>query len=728
LRDQARLVERAAVYTIPFLRNIRQGERIESVPTSTASWDFFVMLGVRPALGRFFTADEDRPPDGTRVIVLGHELWRRAFDGDTGIVGTTTRLSGQLFTIIGVAPPGFTGVELDRVEAWIPISLTRPVANWATAWNAQWLNVVARLKPDVTLDAASAEATQIHRSNYAGTEPEMAAAEMTFRPIRFGQRGAEVAETTVARWLVGVSLIVLLVACANVGNLLLARAVGRQREIAVRLAVGISAGRLWRLLLLEGLVLSLAGCVAGLVLAYWGGSLIRAVLLPDLAWITGPVDARVFAVAAAVAIACGVAVGLLPAVQTRRLSLSVALKAGSAQSGAPRSRLRATLLFAQCALSVLLLVGAGLFIRSLQRARGIDMGFRPEHVLRAQFGWAPATAPAEEARRKRFYLDVLERLRATRGVNHAAIAVGTPFGFSFGVDLRVPGYDSLPRLAGGGPNLSVVTNDYFEVMGTQVVSGRTFGPGDREGSERVAIVNAPMARALWPNEGAVGKCMYVFNDSLPCARIVGVVGEMRRRQLREPPSMQYYVPFGQELGVGGSALMIQPAGTVQDFVPQFTRLAREMDPTILTVRTEPMQTVIDPLFRQWKLGATLFVVFGALALAIAAVGLYSVIAYMVAQRTSEFGVRMALGATGRRIVSLVLRSGLTVASAGLLAGLVAALLAGRFIEPLLFETPSRDPVIVAGVVVILLLVSVTACLIPASRASRVDPITALRAD
>ena len=728
LRDQASSIQQAAAYTWPYGRTLGEGDRVERAQVGSASWDFFPLLGVRPALGRFYSKDEDSPPDGHRVAVIGYELWQRMFDGDSTIIGRSMRIGGEAYTVVGVAPRGFTGVELGRVDAWLPISLTHPVSNWPTSWRGQWLGVVVRLKPNTPLVVANDEATRQHRANYAGDDAERKVAELSFRSISFGQSGKEQPETTVSRWLVGVAAIVLLVACANVANLLLARGVARRREVALRLAVGITGARLWRLLVLEGLVLSLLGCVAGLALAYWGGSLIRVLLLPDVAWTSGPVDARVFAASALIALACGVGVGLVPAFQASGIDLAPALKSGSQQTGSPRSRLRTSLLFAQCALSVVLLAGAGLFVTSLQRARSLDLGFRPDHVVRAQIEWPSGPSAISSARRKEVYLEALKKLRATRGVNRAAIAVGTPFGFAFGVDLRVPGHDSLPVLGGGGPYISVVTSDYFDVMQTRIVAGRAFDDTDRAGSERVTIVNEPMARALWPNEPAVGKCMYIFNDSLPCARVVGVVAEMRRNALREPAAMQYYVPYGQEVGIGGSALMVQPSGPPQDFVPQLQRIVRELDPSALFTRAELMQDALDPLLRQWKLGAMLFGVFGLVALGIAAVGLYSVIGYLVAQRTSEFGVRLALGATSGRIMSLVLRSGLTVVVAGLLAGIVASLLAGQFIEPLLFETSVRDPFVAGVVVATLLAVAVVACLIPAARASRVDPVTALRSD
>ena len=734
LRDQSRTLERVAAYA-PIELTFGTGAQAERLRASYATWDFFPLLGVHPLLGRFFSADEDRPPTGQRVVVLGRDFWQRGFGGDVTVLGTSVRLDGESYTVVGIAPHGFTGADLARVDAWIPMSLVRTTPDWPTTWSAEWLRIVARLKAGTTPDAASAEATRIYRANYSGHDKGLAAAQLGFRPTSRNQGGSERPEASVARWLAGVSIIVLLIACANVTNLLLARAMRRRREIAVRLAIGISRTRLLRLLVAESLILALAGCFAGLVLAYWGGALIRTLLLPNVAWDSSPVDGRVLVVALLLTVTTGVVVGLIPALQMGQLDLTGSLKTGSHQAGAQRSRLRSSLLFGQSALSVLLLIGAGLFVRSLLNVRSLDLGFQPDRVLSADFAWGsignvtPERLRQEKARRRAVLERAVERLRETVGVEQAAIAVGTPFGNSFsGVYLRAPGHDSISDVSGGGPYVSAVTSGYFETTGMRLLDGRAFTAADRAGSERVVIVNAPMAKVLWPGERAVGKCLQIFSDTLPCARIVGVVAEARRFALREPSAMQYYVPFGQEIGIGGSVLFVRPSGDLDAFVPVLRRVLNEIDPNIAYVRIGSMQNNIDPLVRPWRMGATLFGIFGALALAIAAIGLYGVIAYMVAQRTQEFGVRLALGATTRRILTLVLTRGMAVSVAGLVAGLVVALYAGRFLEPLLFETSGRDPVVLGGAMFVLLGVSMLACLLPARRATRVDPVIALRAE
>jgi predicted permease len=323
---------------------------------------------------------------------------------------------------------------------------------------------------------------------------------------------------------------------------------------------------------------------------------------------------------------------------------------------------------------------------------------------------------------------IVQRLRATPGVENATIAVGTPFGNAFGVDLWVPGWDSIPDLGGGGPFISAVSRGYFETTGMRLLRGRTFTTADGAASERVAIVNEPMARALWPNEDPLDKCLQIFSKDLPCARVIGVVAEVRRFALRERPAMQYYVPFGQEVGFGGSVILARPLGDPSRFVATTRRLILETDPGLLSVRIAGMQDAINPLTRSWRLGATLFTIFGVLALVIAAAGLYSVIAYIAAQRAQEFGVRMTLGARAADILWLVLRRGMATVLIGVAMGFVIALLAGRFVASLLFETSPHDGVVMTAAAVVLFVVAMVACWFPALRASRVDAAVALRAE
>jgi predicted permease len=562
----------------------------------------------------------------------------------------------------------------------------------------------------------------------------MRTATFTVAPLRYNRAGKESIETRVSRWLVAVAVIMLLIACANVANLFLARATRRRREVAVRLALGVGRGRLIRLLVAESVALGLIGGAAGLVVAFAGGRFVRGVLLPNVAWTDATVDIRVLAVTALTAFLTGVIVGLAPALQGTRLDLTSALKSGVREGGPQRSRVRSILTVTQAALSVMLLVGAGLFLKSLSRVNALHLGIEPDKVLTMALDWGSIGDLAEEAkaserwRRNLFYDEALARVRTLPGVERAAVVVGTPFQSSASIDLRVPGWDSIPKLPGGGPYIRSVSDDYFATAGTRLVRGRAFTAADVAGAARVSIVNETMAKTLWPNRDAVGQCLLI--DTMPCSRVIGVVEDVRRFSLREEPAMQYYIPLGQEraLGFGGRKMFIRARGDLATLRESLRDEILGMNPAISYVTLEMLQDSLDPQIRPWRLGATMFGVFGGLALLVAAIGLYSVIAYVVTQRSHELGVRIALGAQVGNIVRLVVRYGVGLALVGILIGTVLAINAGRWVEPLLFDTSPRDPVTFGVVAAVLLLVALVASLVPAWRASRVDPIEALRAE
>jgi predicted permease len=539
----------------------------------------------------------------------------------------------------------------------------------------------------------------------------------------------------VARWLLAVASIVLVIATANVANMMLARSVRRRREIAVRLALGVSLGRLARSLIAESLVLAVAGGLLGLALAYGGGEIMRRVLLPDIVWATPPVDLRVLGVAVVLTMAIGVGLGVAPAIQARRTDVNRALRSGSRESGVKRNRLRTGLLVVQAALSVALLAAAGLFVRSLRNVRDVDLGIQPERVMVATVAWpvpgvAASVAPGQpqvspRAIRAAQWRDLRDRIAALPDVETASLAVGSPFGFNFGVDLKIPGRDSLPQL-GAGTFISAVGRDYFATVGTRLVRGRLFNATEGAATERVAIVNETMARALWPNEQPLGKCLVIGDAEARCSTVVGVVRDAHQFAIREEPSMQYYVPIGQESGFGGTVLMVRPKIGSTFSAERLRRAIGGMVPNAQLIRVEGLQTRIDPQIRPWKLGAALFGLFGALAVLVAAIGLYSVITYLVAQRNHEFGVRTALGARSSDLLRQVVGEGVRVTVPGIAIGLLIALAAGKWIAPLLFNVSPRDPLVFASVAVVLLAVAAVASLAPAAKAARVDPMAALR--
>lgn len=741
LRNDTRLFQGAAGYQIdPIGIPFGKGGDATLVPFATVNADLFPLLGVQPALGRFFNAAEDSPTAPQRVVVLGYGLWQRAFGGDRDVLGRTARFGDVDYTIIGVAPRGFTGPELGPVDAWMPLALRSQgvTKNFQTSWNAQWMRLVVRLKPGVSASQANDGATAAMRAAYTGDDPQMASAKITFGALGTDNRGRESVENRISRWLVGVAVIVLLIACANVANLLLARAVKRRREVAVRVALGAGRGRLMRLLLAESMMLAFAGGAAGLVVAYGTALLMRRVLLPGVEWPSAPVDGRVLAVSLAIALAVGVLTGLVPALRASRPDLTAALKAGTRESGGRASRLRGVLTVSQAALSLVLLVGAGLFVRSLLRVHATDLGIQPDRVMVVSLRYPTSASidnpkdAGEVARRTAVLRELMARARTVPSVEAASLTIGLSFQSSYGLELRVPGWDSIPTLAGGGANISAVSDGYFATVGTRILSGRVFTPADREGSEPVAIVSQTMASTLWRGKNPIGDCLYwgeTKQELNVCSRIVGVVADARSFELREGASMHYYVPLGQERGMGGSSLLVRPKrGMEKETIAALRPLILDADPSISFVKMRMLQEDVDPQVRPWRLGATIFVLMGILAVIVAAVGLYSVMSYFVAQRTQEIGVRIALGAQPTRIVALIVRSSVSMALAGVALGMIAVVVAGRFVEPLLFDTSARDPLVLGGVAALLVAVAVLASAVPAIRAKRVNPIEALRAD
>jgi predicted permease len=741
LRSRTRSFAGVAAYSAGYTIPLGQGAAAELVPVGAATYDLFPMLGVRPELGRFFNAQEDSPDAPQHVLVLGHGLWIRAFGGDSSVLGRRVILGDVSYTVVGVAPPGFTGPDLKPTDAWYPMSLhSRDVtSNWRTAWNAQWLRIVVRLKDGITPAQAADDATGAFHAGYTGTNKIIAGSTISFGSLRSTSSRTEPVEVTVSRWLLGVAAVVLLIACSNVANLLLARAARRRQELAVRVALGSGRGRLVRLVFTECLVLAGIGAVAGLAVTWTITPLMRSALLPDIEWTSSPVGWRIIVASAVLAVLVGALIGVAPALRAARTDLSDSLKTGVRETGGRTSHARSTLTVAQAALSVVLLVGAGAFVRSLMNVRSLDLGIQPDRVLVTQLSY-PSNASAlsakdapEHARRAALLVDVMTRARRIPGVERASLTIGLPFQSSFGQYLRVPGWDSVPRLKGGNdPFIAAVAPDYFETVGTRILEGRGFRNTDRAGSEPVAIVNRTMATILWRGRSPVGDCLYwaVSRDSLnTCSRIVGVVADANSWRLREDPGFVYYVPFGQEKGFGGPILVVRPRRGAEAPVTKAIRdMVLTMDPRVTFVRTTLLQDEVDPQMRPWKLGATVFTLLGALAALVAAIGLYSVMSYLVAQRRRELGVRIALGARTSNIVQLVFRSGIGMVAVGVVIGVVVSLWAGRFLAPLLFDTSPHDPAIIGGVVVMLLVVGVLASVAPALRAARVDPTEALRSE
>lgn len=733
LRDDSAAFAAVGAYSTAQLR-IGSGVDAHTVPAVFATADLFSTLGARPYLGRFFDAAEDRPPAGRPVVVLGYGFWQQQFGADSAVVGRTIPLGSRRVTVIGVAPPHFTGVERAAVDVWLPLSTANrgAPATWPTNWFATSTQTVVRLRAGVAERVADARATARFRG--ANPYPDSPTARtVSMHPISYDTNGQEPREIGVARLLYGVALVVLLIAAANAANLMLARATRRRRELGVRVALGAGRIRLASMMLAEAGLLALIGGIAGVAFAWWGGALIRRTLLPFVAWEGSPVDVRVMAYTALAVLATTLIVGLIPALRATRGDPSSALKTGIAQSGDQHHRTRTTLQLVQVALSVVLLFTAGLFVRSLLRVRSLDLGLEPGRVVVADLSLpvaeARTRADAEGAKtlERARYRQMLERIRAMPGVERASVAIGTPFHSAFGIGMSLPGRKELPLAKGGGPFINAVGPDYFETVGTRLLRGRTFTAADRERSARVAIVNQEMARTFWPNEDPIGQCLLLqMTDG--CTRVVGEVVDARQWKLREDPAMQYYIPFGQEAGIGGTMLLVRPRGDAAAFVGTLRSALIHMAPDARGVTVKTLEASLDPQIRPWHVGALMFGLFGALALLVAAVGLFSVVSYAVAQRVNELGVRIALGARASQVIRLVLGGALGIATAGVAVGVLVALALSPLVGPLLFETGARDPALLGLVAACMIVTALVAGLAPSWRATRIDPMTALRAD
>jgi predicted permease len=747
LRDNARSLGGVAAYYHRPKGRIGGGETAREVPLGWSTHDLFALLGVTPHLGRFYTAEEDRPTDAARVAVIDYNIWMSEYGGSRHVLGRSISINGDDYTIIGVTPRGFTGPELRPVGVWLPLSTGfKPHPQWPTTWNARWVTVIVRLRSGVAPEVAAAEATRIYRSAAAATYSRATNAKISLLPLHYGPLGEVPAEASVSRWLLGVSLIVFLIAIANVTNLLLARVLRRHREVAIRLALGISRARLARLLLSESLLLAVGSLLGALALVRWGGSVIRVTLLPNVQW-GEPLGSRTLLFAAIVAALGGLLVGLAPIIYAGRQELTRALRSSAHGGGGRSGIVRGLLTSAQAALSVVLLVGAGLFVRSLWNVSRVDLGIDADRLLAISPIFAPMDAPAEDddaaerARQNAFLFNALTHLRAQPAIESAALALGTPLQGGLGVDVRVPGRDSIlrsavPGLPGGGPWITVGTPGYFETAGTRILRGRGFEEGEGAGTEAVVVVNETMADVLWPGEDALTKCLIIGDerrtsdelfDNVPCARVVGIAQNAHSGILQRA-ALQYYVPFGQERGIAGAHILVRPRGNAVAYIPELRRQLHALHPGIAYLTINPLQAPIERQVRPWRLGATMFLLFGALALLIAAVGLYSLIAYSVAQQRTEIGVRIALGARTRTIIAMIVQRGLTLVAFGVIFGSAVALAGAPRIQPLLFQTPAYDMLTVAGVAAVLLIVGILASLVPAVRAGRTDPLQALRSE
>lgn len=722
--------ERTAIFSYGPLA-VGVGQDAHELPVGAASASFFGFFDAPPALGRYFTVPEDQPPGGSPVVVLSYGTWQNRYAGRPDALGATLQIGPTVYTVIGVAPRGFVGLWEDQPPvAFVPFSAwaagvygPRGKENWwsSPTWNAA--SMLVRRKPGVTVGAASSDLTSALLRNWKAPPP------LTPHAIAasvLSERGPNQTSAGKVAALVGaMALIVLLIAGANVANLLLARALRRRREIAVRLAIGVSRGRLLSQLLAESVLLASLGGLAGLAVAEWGGSALRAAFLPP--GVDSPVvsDTRTLIFVGIAVLAAGVLTGLAPAWQANRADLTRDLKIGARDAGTHRSPARVVLLVLQAALSVLLLVGAGLFVRSLTNVRQLDLGYDVDPIVVVNLNMRGISL--DSARTVALRERLLAAVRRVPSVERAALNATLPlWSRRFGGEIRVPGIDppALRRL----PDIyvNVVTPEYFATMGTRIVRGRGFDARDVAGAPGALVVSTSLARALWPGKDAIGQCV-ILSKGAPCAYVVGVAEDIRNTALSGDPGLYYYRSAAQsnsrEMG-----LVVRVRGNAAQQVEVVRQALQKEMPGASYVKVSPFAHFVGSSMKSWRLGATMFVVFGGLALVLAAIGLYGVVAYDVAQRTREIGVRRALGAQSGNVVRLVLRQGVMLGGLGIAIGATITLAAAGRVAPLLFGVSPRDPAVYAFVAAAMLVVALAASVIPARRAASVDPNVALRSE
>jgi predicted permease len=741
LSEGARGIGDVAAYATREL-SLDRGAGAQRVDVAFVTPSFFPLLGVRPALGRFFSVGGDASPADARPVILAHWLWRQRFGGDSSIVGRALRVGDGSYTVVGVAPPGFRGVELTQTGLWLPARAARDEIFYgddAAFRGVDWLQVLARPKPGLLADRAAAEAsalwqTYMARRFGAGFNAIVAASPESIIPAR---NADWTREASVSLWLAGIAVIVLVIACTNVANLLLIQALERQREMGVRVALGATRSQLVSQLFVDGALLCALGGVAALLICHWSGGAIRAFLLPNIDGIGATIDLRLVTFAVITSALASIGCALAPAALVSRTNVVASLTGSSAVRGMALSRARSALLMGQISLTTGLLAGAALFVGSLRSLRAVDLGFEPDRVLIGRMdleanGYSDSEADAIAA-------EMLERVRVLPGVERASVARTAPFvGRITWPDFEVPG--APPRSGRPGEavdilEINAVTPDFFATTGTVLRRGRDFSVADRRGSTPVVIINTTMARAFWPAGEALGKCIRVGLPgsrggaaSAPCSTVIGVVQDTRTASPRGAPGLQLYLPFSGAMKLGSPTLLVRAERDAPALIAAVRRTMQEAGPALPFADVRPLAQFVEPHLRPWRLGAAMFGLFGIVALALSMVGLYAAFAYSVSRREKEIGIRLALGARPGMVLSLVLKEGIRVASGGLLVGLALAIAVGRALGSLLVEVSWRSPEMLSAIAILILLTTTLAVYVPALRAVRVDAMTALRSE
>jgi predicted permease len=718
-RNQNQVFEGMAAMADQSFNLTGEGEP-ERIDGRRVSANLFNLLGVEPQLGRAFLTEEDQP-GANRVVILSHGLWQRRFGSDVNIAGKPLTLNGESYTVAGVMPAYFQFPSRE-VELWVPIAFS---SQEAANRGRHYLQVVARMKPGVTLQKAQAEMNTIAarlQQQYPDSNTGLGATVTSLHEHVAG----DIKPALLV--LLGAVGFVLLIACANVANLLLARSAVRQKEIALRAALGASRLRLVRQFLTESILLAAGGGLLGLLLSLWGVNILKTFIPQNISQAKAiTIDGKVLAFTLLVSLLTGVIFGLAPALQASKFNLNETLKEGGRDSaaGSRSNRIRGLLVIAEVAVSLILLIGAGLLINSFMRLRNVDPGFRADNLLTMQVV-LPALKYPDMARRAAFYTELVRRVEALPGVKSAAVTTNLPLyrqGNSIGISIEgrpdpVPGQELIAVTR-------VISPHYFRTMGIRLLQGREFGEQDRTGAPPVAVISETMARRFWPGEDPVGKRIRSA-PTAPWITIIGIVNDVRQFELNADPKPQMYLSYEQaglfaprDLVVSTDVEPLSLAATVRKTVWEIDK-----DQPVSNIRT--MDDILSESIGRQRFSVLLLGIFAALAMILAAVGLYGVMSYSVAQRTREIGIRMALGAQRRDVLKMVIGQGLKLVLIGVLIGLVAAFILTRVMTSLLFGVSATDPTTFITISLVLVSVAVLASYIPARRATRVDPMIALR--
>ena len=697
--------------------------------------NYFDVLGMNPAVGRFFLPSEDKHPNSDEVAVLSYALWANKFGSDRNVVGRTLTLNARPYTVIGVAPRGFKGIGtfVNAEQVWIPISMKDQViagvfAEFVDDRRALMMVSFGRLKPGVSMSQAEASLKTLASSLEAEYPVDNAGRSVALTSIADAALGANNHDqiALAGGLLMGCVGLVLLIACVNLANLLLAQGARREKEMAVRAAMGAGRARMFRQLLTESVLLSLAGGVVGLLIAFWGRSALwsfRPSFVEQSA-LNLALDSHVLLFTLGVSLFTGLLFGLAPSVKASAADIIDSLKTGGrgGTTSWKHNRLRSLLVVFEVALALVALVGAGLFVRSMQNAQRIDPGFEAKKLF--VMGFDLGALHYDEGRGQQYFRAAIERASAVPGVQSATVASNFPLGGGFARTTFPEGRDETSGYRGTLKNIDEVMPNFFETLRIPLLRGRVFTDADRKDTAPVAVVSEAMAKHFWPNEEALGKRFHFFGDTT-LREIVGIVRDGIVGQIGEEPQPNIYLPMTQDYSPAAT-LQVRTAAKPEAVLANVRSQLQPLDTNLPFTNVQTIEETLDQALWAPRMGAALLTLFGGVALILAAVGVYGVLSYSVNQQTREIGLRMAMGAQQGQVLRLIVGQGFRLTAAGLALGLLAAFGLMRLMESLLFGVSTHDPVTFVGVALGLSLVAFAACYIPARRATRVDPIVALR--